>query len=98
VIIISRVWDVTVILCFCEAIGGSTLITLTIPCINGATKVTQHHLHGYGQPTFGCAVRFNPWYKHFISGLSSCDNQPPCSWLIVKLLITEPEKVGIKLE
>ncbi len=39
-----------------------------------------------GIPTFGCPVRFNPWYVDFISGLSSCENQPPCSWLIVELL------------
>jgi hypothetical protein len=58
VVIISRVWDVTVLFCFCGAIGGSTLITLVIPCINGATKVTQHHLCGYGHPTiwFRCVL------------------------------------------
>ncbi len=39
-----------------------------------------------GIPTSGCTVRFNPWYKNFISGLRFCENQPPCSWLIVKLL------------
>jgi hypothetical protein len=37
-------------------------------------------------PTFGCTVLFNPWYDDFISGLSSCENQPPSSWWIVKLL------------
>jgi hypothetical protein len=36
-------------------------------------------------PIFGCAVRFNPWYVDFISGPSSCDNQPWFKWLIVKL-------------
>jgi hypothetical protein len=52
VVIISCIWDVTVFLCFCGAIGGSTLITLAIPCINEATGVTQHHLCGYGRPLF----------------------------------------------
>jgi hypothetical protein len=42
---------VTVFLSFCGAIGGSTLITLVIPCINGATEVAQY-LHGYGHPVF----------------------------------------------
>ncbi len=75
--IISCVWDVVFILCFCGASGGSTLLTLAFPGINGATKATQHHLRGYGHPNFsGCAVRFNPWYVDFISGLSSCENQP----------------------
>ncbi len=38
-----------------------------------------------GVPSFGCAVRFNPWYKNFISGLCSCE-QSLCNWLIVELL------------
>jgi hypothetical protein len=77
VVIISRVWDVVFILCFCGASGGSTLLTLAFPSINGVTKATQHHLHGYGHPNFfGCAVRFNLWYVDFISGLSFCENQP----------------------
>jgi hypothetical protein len=52
VVIISRIWDVVIILCFHGASDGSTLLTLAFPCINGATKVTQHHLHGYGHPNF----------------------------------------------
>ncbi len=33
-------------------------------------------------PIFFCAVRFNPWYVDFISGPSSCENQPWFScWL-----------------
>jgi hypothetical protein len=87
VVIISRIWDVAILVCFFGANGGSTLITLAIPCIYEATEVTQHHLCGYGGvSTSGCTVRFNPWYKNFISGLCSCENQPLCSWLIVKLL------------
>ncbi len=77
VVIISRLWDVVFILCFCGASGGSTLLTLAFPCINVVTEVTQHHLRGYGHPNFCCcAVRFNPWYVDYISGPSSCENQP----------------------
>jgi hypothetical protein len=84
VVIISCIWDVVFILCFCGASGGSTLLTLAFPCINGVTEVTQHHLCGYGHLiSFGCAVRFNPWYVDFISSLSSCENQPCFGWLIV---------------
>jgi hypothetical protein len=57
VVIISCIWDVTVILCFCGAIGGSTLFTLAIPFINGATEVTQHHLCGFGHPKLRCALQ-----------------------------------------
>ncbi len=86
VVIMSCIWNVTNLLCFCGAIAGSTLIPLVIPCINLATKMTQHHLCGYGCPDFGCAVRFNPWYAKFILGIHSSKNQPPCSYLIVELL------------
>jgi hypothetical protein len=34
VVIISRVWDVVIILCFCGASGGLTLLTLAFLCIN----------------------------------------------------------------
>jgi hypothetical protein len=84
VVIISHIWDVVFILCFCGASGGSTLLTMAFPSINGVTKATQHHLHGYGHPNFsGCAVCFNPLYVDFILGLSSCENQPCFGWLIV---------------
>ncbi len=74
---LSCVWDVVFILCFCGASGGSTLLILAFPSINGVTEATQHHLHGYGHPNFsGIAVRFNLWYVDFISGLSCCKNQP----------------------
>ncbi len=66
-----------IILCFRGASGGSTLLTLAFPCINEAAEETQHHLRGYGHPIyFVCAVHFNPWYVDFISGLSSCENEP----------------------
>jgi hypothetical protein len=56
VVIISHVWDVVIILCFCGASGGSTLLTLAFPCINGATMVTQHYLHRYSHPNFLVAL------------------------------------------
>jgi hypothetical protein len=56
VVIISCVWDVVFIIWFCGASGGSTLLTLAFPCINGVTKVTQHHMHGYGHPIFLVAL------------------------------------------
>ncbi len=60
VVITSHVWDVVFILCFCGAIGGSTLFTLPFSCItNGATKVAQHLLHRYGHTNFlvHCALQ-----------------------------------------
>jgi hypothetical protein len=56
VVIISRIWDVFIIPCFCGASGGSTLLTLAFPCINEVTKVTQHHLRGYCHPIFLVAL------------------------------------------
>ena len=56
VVIISRVWDVVFILCFCGASGGSILLTLAFPCTNGVTEVTQHHMRGYGHPIFFVAL------------------------------------------
>jgi hypothetical protein len=56
VVIISRVWDVVFIICFRGASGGSTLLTLAFLSINGVTKATQHHLHGYGHPIFLVAL------------------------------------------
>jgi hypothetical protein len=84
VVIIGHFWDVTIILCCCGANGGSTLFTLACPCINGATKVTQYHLHGYRHPNL-LVAHFNHWHVDFISGLSSCENQPLSCWLIVEL-------------
>jgi hypothetical protein len=67
---------VVFILHFCGASGGSTLLKLAFPSINGITKATQHHLHGYGHPNFsGCAVCFNPCYVDFISGPSFYEDQ-----------------------
>jgi hypothetical protein len=56
VVIISRIWDVVFILCFCGASGGSTQLTLAFPCIDGVTEVTQHHMRGYGHPNFLVAL------------------------------------------
>jgi hypothetical protein len=64
VVIISRIWDVLFILCFCGASGGSTLLTLAFPCINGVTKVTQHHMRRYDHPIFLvvlCALTLGMW-------------------------------------
>jgi hypothetical protein len=52
VVIISCIWDVVFILCFRGASGGSSLLTLAFPSINGFTEATQQHLHGYGYPKF----------------------------------------------
>jgi hypothetical protein len=62
VVIFTRIWDVVIILCFCGVINDSTLLTLAFPCINGATEGTQHHLRGYGHPTFWlhCALQLQP--------------------------------------
>ncbi len=95
-VIISCIWDVVIIIFFRGASGGSTVLTLAFPCINGATKVTLHYLRGYGHPNFlGCAVRFNPWYVDFIAGLSSCENQPCFGWLIVELFLLLQVKIGL---
>jgi hypothetical protein len=56
VVIISHVWDVVIILCFCGVNGGSTLLTLAFPCIDGATNVTQHYLSKCGHPNFLVAL------------------------------------------
>jgi hypothetical protein len=60
VVIISRVWDATVFLCFGGVIGCSTLFTLGNPCINEATKMTQH-LRGYGCPVFWLRCVLQPF-------------------------------------
>ncbi len=52
VVIISCIWDVVFILCFCGASGGSTLLKLAYSCIIGVTVVTQHHMRGYDHPIF----------------------------------------------
>jgi hypothetical protein len=44
---------------------------------------------------FGCTVCFNPWYVDFISGLSSCENQPYFGWLIVELFSLLQVKIGL---
>jgi hypothetical protein len=59
-VIISRIWDVVIIRCFCGASGGSTLLTLAFPCINGATELTQHHLRGYDHPIFWLRCALQP--------------------------------------
>jgi hypothetical protein len=75
VVIISCVWAVTILLCFCGAIGGSTLFTLRNPCIMELPRCLIICVD-MGVPFFGCTVHVNP-LVHFISGLRSCENQPP---------------------
>jgi hypothetical protein len=90
VVIIRCIWDVVFILCLCGASGGSTLLTLAFPCIDEVTEATQHHLHEYGHPNFsGCAVRFNPCYVDFVSGLSFYENQS-LIWLADCLALFTP--------
>ncbi len=86
VVFISCIWDVTIFLCFCGASGGSMLFTLGNPYIMELPR-WLNICANMRIPTFGCAARFNPWYKNLISGLRSFENQLPCSWLIVKLLL-----------
>jgi hypothetical protein len=95
VFIISHIWDVVIILCFCGASGGSTLLILAFPCINGAPKVTQHICMEMVIPIIGCTVCFNPCYVDFISGPSSCKNRPLLSWQIVKLFSLLCVKIGL---
>ncbi len=86
--------EMIVLLCFCGASGGSTLFTSGNPYIIELPRYLIICVD-MGIPFFSCAVGFNPlvalwasilWYKNYISGLRSCANQPPWSWLIVKLL------------
>jgi hypothetical protein len=60
VVIISCVWDVVLILCFCGASGGSTQLKLAFPCNNGVTKVIQQQLRGYGHPNFWLRCALQP--------------------------------------
>ncbi len=83
VVIISRICNVTGILYFCGAISGSTLFPFAIPCINGATYQGDSTSSAWIYTSrLLVALCFNPWYANFMSSLSSCENQPPCSWLI----------------
>ncbi len=85
VVIISCIWDVTVLPCFSKAVGGSTIFTLGNPSIMEMRRYLNICMD-MGVPSSGCTMHFNPWYKYFISDLRSCENQPSCSWLIVELL------------
>jgi hypothetical protein len=35
---------------------------LAFPCNDGVTKVTQHHLHGYGHPNFWLRCALQPLF------------------------------------
>ncbi len=84
VVCISCVWAATILLCFCGAIGCSILFTFVNSCIMELPRCLSICV-GMGVLPSGCAVHFNPWYKTFISGLRSHENQPLWGWLIVKL-------------
>ncbi len=71
-VIISCIWDVAILLCFCGASGGSTLFTLGNPYIMELLRWLNICVD-IGVPSFGCAVHFNPWYKNFMWGLCSCE-------------------------
>ncbi len=82
-VIISPVWDVTTFLCFCGAIGGSTLITLAVPCFGGATKLTQH-LRGCGSPVYWlhCALQPLVWKRFLRPTLFGRINLHAVGWLL----------------
>ncbi len=76
----------TVLFCFCGVSGGSTQFTLgnlyiieLLRCLIICVDM--------GVPFLVALCASTLWYKNFISGLCSCENRPPWSWLIVKLLL-----------
>jgi hypothetical protein len=76
VVIISCVWDDRSPL-FLRSQWWLNTIHIGESSHNGDTKVS-HHLRGYGHPSYLVALcALTLWYKYFISGLRSCENQPP---------------------
>ncbi len=73
--------------------GGATLcssyLTPQIQCLPASFAWI------WSSQFFGCAVHFNPRNVDFISGPSSCENQPWFSWLTVKLLSLLQVKIGL---
>ncbi len=58
----------------------------------------SHHLRGYGHPGILVALCASTLcYKNFISGLRSCENQPPLGWLIVELLQSLGDEIQVVL-
>ncbi len=74
-----------ILLCFYEASVGSTLFTLGNPYIMELLRCLIICMN-MGVPFLVALCASALWYKNFISGLRSCENQPPWSWLIVELL------------
>jgi hypothetical protein len=60
VVIISRVWDVTFLLCFCRADWWLNTIHIGESLHNGANKVSQH-LRGYGHHIFWLRCALQPF-------------------------------------
>ncbi len=76
VVIISCIWDDQSPL-FLWSQGWLNTIHIRESLHNGDTKV-PYHLCGYGHPGFLVAMCASTlWYKNFILGLRSCENQPP---------------------
>jgi hypothetical protein len=59
-VIISCIWDVTIILLVFWSQWWLINIHIGKSLINGATEVTQHHLCGYGHPAFWLHCAFQP--------------------------------------
>jgi hypothetical protein len=75
----------TVLLYFCRASGGSTLFTLGNLCIMELPRCLIICVDlAFLSLVALCTSTL--WHTNFISGLCSCENQPPWSWLIVELL------------
>ncbi len=91
-VIISCIWDDRSPL-FLQSHWWLNTIQIVKYLHYGDIKVS-HRLHGYGHPGFLVALCASTlWYKNFISGLCSCENQPPLGWLIAKLLQSLGEEI-----
>ncbi len=86
VVIISFIWDVTIILCFVEPLVAQHYSHWRFLALMELPRWPNIICLDMRVPTFGWAVHFNPWYVDFISGLRSCENKPPHSLLNVELL------------
>ncbi len=91
-VIVSRIWDVVIILFLWSIWWLNTInIGISLHLLRWLSIICADMVI----PIFACAVRFNPWYVDFISGPSSCENQPWFSWLIVELLLHLQVKIGL---
>ncbi len=91
-VIISRIWDDRFPL-FLRSQWWLNTIHIGESLYKGDIKVS-HLLRGYGHTNLLVALCASTlWYKIFISGLRSYENQPPLGWLIVKLLQSLGEEI-----